>query len=199
MTLFAIVLFALGAGILLWQARAHPTHQSSTLPPFRFLLLPVVGLVLQAIALRWAGGIERTILFVLSQCLLVVFFVANRSTPALWLLAVGFLLNLLPMIFNGGYMPITPEAMSKLNPAVAVEHWQSGLVRPGSKDIVLPASDAPFWFLGDVFVLSRPFPLPTAFSIGDLVLLVGFGVALYQFSKPKGVVHGESSRSGATG
>ncbi|MBI3536660.1 MAG: DUF5317 family protein, partial [Chloroflexi bacterium] len=29
-------------------------------------------------------------------------------------------------------------------------------------------------FLGDIFIVSPPFPLPTAFSLGDILIFFGF-------------------------
>jgi hypothetical protein len=104
-------------------------------------------------------------------------------------LAVGYLLNLLPILANGGYMPITPETMSQMHPYTSVEQWSSGLLRVGSKDIVLRAAEAPFWFLGDVFVLAPPFPLPTAFSPGDVAIIIGFGWAVHQFTAQRQAGH----------
>ncbi len=197
MTLFALTLLIVGLGIGGWRITKYRGWGSPAIPVLRLWLLPFIGLALQFGALRWAGGTERIALFALSQALLVLFFGANFKYAPLRLLALGFVLNLLPILLNGGYMPITPEAMASLNPGTRAEQWISGLTRAGSKDIVVSAGEAPFWFLGDVFVLSRPFPLPTAFSVGDVIILIGFGWTVYQFSSPKGANnHGQAHRTG---
>lgn len=145
----------------------------------------MAGLALQMWALRWSGGIERLMLFALSQVLLLVFLFVNWRSRSLRLLILGYALNVLPILFNGGYMPITPEAMSSLHTGTPPSEWTVGLVRAGSKDIVRASAQAPFWFLGDIFVLSRPFPLPTAFSVGDLLILLGFGWIMTDLSTPR--------------
>ena len=38
---------------------------------------------------------------------------------------------------------------------------------------VLAGADAPLLFLGDIFVLPRPFPLANVFSIGDVLIAEG--------------------------
>lgn len=192
MTLFALTLLTVGVGISGWQIATQRGLGSVALPSLRIVPLPIVGLGLQLVALRWPGGMERLALLALSQVLLLTFFAVNFKYAPLRLLFVGFALNLLPMLLNGGYMPITPEAMVSLYPGTSPQQWSSGLVRAGSKDIVLPAEVAPLWFLGDVFVISKPFIFPTAFSIGDLIIVVGFGWAVYQFTSNRGVSHAVS-------
>jgi Family of unknown function (DUF5317) len=188
MTLFALALVAVGVGAVAWKMIRSPGGGSIP-TPLRLAPLALVAFGSQLAALNWAEGIERVALFVLSQGLLVLFFVANFKRKPLRLIAIGFLLNLLPIAFNSGYMPITPEAMSRLHPETSAAQWTAGLVRPGSKDIVSAAAETPFWFLGDVLVFSRPFPLPTAFSLGDIVILIGFGWTVHHFTPHTGAKH----------
>lgn len=181
MTLFAIVLGLLAAGILLWRAKRSDRRSRSPGAPLRLLFLPFAGLLIQILSLRWSGGIERVGLFTVSQILILTFIAANWSLVPLRLFATGLFLNLLPMLANGGYMPITPETMAQIHPGSTAADWTIGLVRAGSKDIVLNAAQAPFWFLGDIFVLGSPFPLPVAYSLGDTILLLAFGWAAYSY------------------
>ncbi len=190
MILFALALLTIGAGVSGWQFARQGGWGNVALPSLRFMPLPLFGLGLQVIALRWAGGAERLVLFILSQIFLLIFFAANFQHTPLRLLLVGFALNLLPMVLNGGYMPITPEAMASLYPGTSAQQWPSGLIRAGSKDVVLPAEAAPFWLLGDVFVIGRPFAFPTAFSLGDMIILIGFGWTVYWFTSNRGVPYG---------
>ncbi len=198
MILFALTLLAAGLLIGGWQWATQRGKGRAALPSLRLALLPVLGLGLQFLALRSAGGWERLTLFALSQVLLLLFFAVNFQSAPLRLLALGFALNLLPMVANCGYMPITPEAVAQLYPQMHVEQLRDAIVRVGSKDVILPAAQAPFWFLGDVFVLGSPFPLPTAFSLGDIIILIGFGWAVYRFSLPVGANH-EPHRTRALG
>ena len=47
-----------------------------------------------------------------------------------------------------------------------------------SKDIILSREATRLWFLSDVLVLGKPFPLPTVFSLGDVFLMLGACVLL---------------------
>jgi hypothetical protein len=189
MTLFALTLLSVGLCVGGWQLARHGGWSNVAQPSLRFVLLPFIGFGLQWVALRSAGGAWRVGLFALSHCLLLGFLVANWKYASLRVLAVGYLLNLLPILANSGYMPITPEALSQIHPGTSVEQWPSGLLRVGSKDVVLRAAEAPLWFLGDVFVLAPPFPLPTAFSLGDVAIVIGFGWAVHQFTAQRQAGH----------
>lgn len=197
MPLIAAVLVVIGIAVSLWRRLVQGGKGNFAPPNLRWLMLPILGLALQFIALRWTSGWERFVPFTLSQMLLLVFFVANWNHRPLRLLAVGVLLNLAAIVSNGGYMPITPQAMSALHPGTDASQWMAGFTHPGSKDMVLPAAESMFWFLGDVFVLARPFPLPTAFSLGDVAIVIGFGWTVYRFSEPGGVQN-EPNRSGSS-
>lgn len=186
MPLFTLTLLAVGVGVGGWRLLRPGTSGNFALPALRLVPLPLLGLLLQLLALRWAGGVERFALLVASQALLLAFCLANWRYSALRLLMLGFSLNLLPMLLNGGYMPITPEAMSAVVGPQKAEAVISGLARAGSKDIVLPLAESRLGFLGDVFVLPYPFMFATAFSAGDVLILLGFGAAVYQFTAHQG-------------
>jgi len=182
MPLFALLLVIVGLTTGSLGIVARGGWKGAAIPSLSLAPLTLFGITLQVVALQWAAGLERLLLFALSHALLFLFFAANWRHKPLRVLALGFALNLLAILANGGYMPITPEAMASLHPGTSAVQWSSGLVRSGSKDIVLSPGASPFWFLGDVLIVSRPFPFLAALSPGDLVLLVGLGWAMYQFS-----------------
>jgi hypothetical protein len=136
-----------------------------------------LALALQIGAIYWATGdshlyLQRGALVVSSLLLLPVIW-RNRRSPGLALIGLGLVLNLAVMVANGGFMPITPEAVA------CIEHQHliaqlDGLERmSGSKGIVLPREETALWALSDVFVIPPPFPLASAFSLGDALLAVG--------------------------
>src|SRR5438477_1762150 len=168
MPLFTLTLLAVGVGVGGWRI-VKPGNGSMALPSLHLLPLPLLGLLLQFLALRWASGSERFALIVASQSLLLAFCAANWRYSALRLLSLGFLLNLLPMLLNGGYMPVTPDAMRAVVGPLKADFVISGLVRSGTKDLVLPMSESRLGFLGDVFVLPYPFMFATVFSPGDVL------------------------------
>jgi hypothetical protein len=42
-----------------------------------------------------------------------------------------------------------------------------------TKDIVLPRDETRLWFLSDIFVVLPPFPIPSVFSPGDVLIAAG--------------------------
>lgn len=185
----AITLVVIGMVVRMW-GRVVQRDKGDFVPPIlQCPILPMVALGLQFIGLRWTEGSERFIPLVLSHVLLWVFVVVNWQHRALRIMAIGLLLNLIPMTSNGGYMPITPQAMMDLHPGTTEMQWTTGFTHVGSKDMVLPADQSRFWFLGDVFVLRSPFPNPTAFSLGDLIIVVGLGWTVYRLVSPGGIQH----------
>ncbi len=80
--------------------------------------------------------------------------------------ATGAVLNLVPILFNGGYMPSSPDVWRELTgvAAVPVAYYSN---------VTLIGPDTWFPFLGDIFSFPRPLPMATAFSLGDAVIAVG--------------------------
>jgi hypothetical protein len=147
-------------------------------------------LVLLALALQWpllrarASPIQdlavQQALFLLSHLLLLAFVWRNRRLPAIVLVGLGVVCNLLVILANGGLMPITPETLVRINPGTTLEGWSLGSHYGYSKDIILARGVTRLWFLSDVLVLPPPFPWPTAFSLGDLVIAAGIILLLQE-------------------
>jgi len=141
--------------------------------------LVFIALVLQLPLLRSpAESVESpfpvaSILFLLSYPLLLLFVWRNRRLAGSWMLGLGVMLNLLAIVANGGFMPISPDTLARLNPGASPDQWQIGYHRHHSKGIILLRADTFLWELSDIFVLPPPFPLPTAFSLGDALIAGG--------------------------
>jgi hypothetical protein len=97
----------------------------------------------------------------------------NRQLPGMALVLVGVTLNFIAIAANGGYMPITPQALARIGAGQLAYRMPLGSVVMGSKDVLLQPDGARFWMLGDNLVIPEPFPWPTAMSIGDIFLAVG--------------------------
>jgi hypothetical protein len=142
-------------------------------------LVPVIALV-QSLTIRHLDSTSRLswwharpLLMVVSYAILWAVVLWNLHLPGMWLVLSGVTLNLVAIAANGGYMPITPDALARIGAGDSAYEMLSGSVVRGSKDVLLRSFEAHFWWLGDVLVIPKPFPRPTAMSMGDLVLAVG--------------------------
>lgn len=148
--------------------------------PLRWGLLAVAAFTVQALFI-YQTPIRKNIgvwkwqeaLFVISHLLFLAVVWANRHLPGVKLIGLGLLLNLIVMVANGGWMPVTPEAVVKVGHTSLVPSLEPGTRVYSSKNIILTAEQTKLRFLADVFVLAKPFPIPTIFSIGDVFVAVG--------------------------
>ena len=100
---------------------------------------------------------------VLSYLLVIAFLVRNFALPAMWIVALGGLLNFVVIVANGGVMPATSRALS----AVGAKSNSGRFVNSGA------ISDPNLAFLGDAFALPRGMPLNNVFSVGDILVALG--------------------------
>jgi len=150
--------------------------RSAWLIPLAFLLQVFVVFV--------PGGKSRgfsdpvALLNLTSYMVLMVVVVRNLRLPGMVLIGIGLLLNLLVIAANGGFMPIEPDAVALLGHSSRVEAMETGYRVHQAKDVVLPREATRLWWLSDIFVIPPPFPLRTAFSLGDALLAGGVFVLL---------------------
>jgi hypothetical protein len=165
-----------------------------------FMLYPIVLAVaigralggrlenLSAVRLRWAGLaaaglVAQVVLFwgpvsgavgdvgppiyVASSVLVLLVVLRNLRVAGLVLVAAGAASNLAAIVANGGYMPASPGALDALG-------WSPGSGYSNSREFAEPALGA----LGDVFALPSWLPLANVFSVGDVLIGVGVGIAI---------------------
>jgi hypothetical protein len=197
MILALAVALGLVASLIRHQGRAF--RQIATIP-LRSAWLAVVGLALQWPLLWTPGGPLRQlsvqqVLFMLSHLLLLAFAWRNRQLTGVQILGLGVICNLLAIVSNGGFMPITPETLVHINPGSMVEQWPVGIHYGYSKDIVLLKEGTKLWALSDTLVLPPPFPYPTAFSLGDMLIAAGIIVLMQGSGGLRRSVTTESSLS----
>ncbi len=151
--------------------------------------LRIAGIVLAALAIQLialfgdlgSDDIFRRILFIASYLLLIVFVFANVRRPSIALFGAGVLLNFLPIIANGGLMPITPETLQKTGDVP--EDARIGEWVRDTKDVLLERDDVHLYFFSDRLTSDlSPF---RAFSIGDLVLISGATFLLLDLLLPR--------------
>ena len=115
----------------------------------------------------------RVVVLMFSYALLFAVVWRNRALSGVWLIGLGFLSNFAVMLLNGGYMPITAEALAQVGHSRNILSPDPGARVRATKDIVLPRDQTIAWWLSDTFVLPPPFPIPSVFSLGDVFIALG--------------------------
>ncbi|MBM4430588.1 MAG: hypothetical protein FJ026_09630 [Chloroflexi bacterium] len=148
--------------------------------PLRWGLLAVAAFAVQAFFIYQSSGRKeigiwrwQEVLFVGSHALLLLTVWANRHLAGVTWIGLGLLFNLVVMVANGGWMPITAEALTQVGHTSLVDSLDPGTRVASSKSIILPRQETRLWILSDVLILARPFPVPSAFSIGDVLIATG--------------------------
>lgn len=123
---------------------------------------------------RMAGLLSsRSVLLTASHVLLLLVVLRNRRLAGVKLIGLGLLLNFLVMAVNGGFMPITPDALVQIGYDGNASQLETGYIVGRTKNVVVEPGGASLWFLTDIMVIPRPFPIPTALSVGDLLIVSG--------------------------
>ena len=113
----------------------------------------------------------------------------NRKLPGMPILIIGLGLNLIVILANRGWMPISPLTASHLVGGNAIQSISIGS-RFGQKDILLLPQDMQFEMLADRFLLPGWFPYKVAFSLGDILIALGI---FWLLAKPAGQTEGQRS------
>jgi hypothetical protein len=174
-----ILAFAVAVGLAgaFLRYRSDALNRIAALP-LRFAWILLLAIILQIPLLRAPAVSPHELrlqqaLLLLSYLLLVAFVILNRRNPGIRVVGAGLGLNLLAILANGGFMPVTAQTLVRINPGSQLQDWSAGMHYPGSKDVIRLPQEIYFWVFSDLLVLPSPFPLPTAFSLGDLVIAVG--------------------------
>jgi hypothetical protein len=139
---------------------------------FEWLWLAVAALMVQMVLFTepfWTalGGFGPPI-YVASTALVLVVVLRNlRALPGLAFVALGTISNLAAIIANGGYMPVTAEALGIAEPTVA---------KYGGNSVLTP--NPMLTPLVDRFPLPEWLPFWNVFSVGDVLISAGIVVAI---------------------
>jgi hypothetical protein len=180
MILVVAVALGLAAGFLKAKRSKEP-YQPIEL---KYFWLVLVAAIPQFLAFFIAGTRDRIpdqwipIILIATQIILLVFVWMNRTVPGIWIMGLGLLMNLAVISLNGGWMPITPETLTRLG--APANSWQIGSRSGFSKDMVLAKESTNLWLLSDILTLPTWIPYHVAFSIGDVLIAVGVFIYLLQ-------------------
>lgn len=171
-----ILLYAMIAAILLSLVRGGTLRGLAEIP-LQHGWIALVAFALQMIILYaplpkseglWG---RRTLLLLTTYGAVLVVVGLNHRIPGLRWMGVGLVLNLAVMLANGGFMPITPEALQRAGLTHLALGAEQGSRILATKDILLTRSEVSLWILGDIFII--PPPVGTVVSVGDVLLAMG--------------------------
>jgi hypothetical protein len=181
MILLDAVVLGLAAGL----ARARVSSRSYHLNPPGWVWLLFAAVFLQATAFYFPATRRlmpdwlASLFLVGTQICLLAFIWLNRKQPGFVLLGAGLTLNLVVIITNGGWMPVSSHVVAQLSPNMHSSDLVSGMRVGWSKDILLlPAETRLGWF-SDCLLLPSWFPQRAAFSLGDILIALGAFWALW--------------------
>jgi hypothetical protein len=104
-------------------------------------------------------------IYVASTAAVIVAVVANRAITGMLVVAAGAASNLLAIVANGGYMPVSAGAAAVL-----------GAHEPSAYSNSMQLPDPFLAPLTDIFALPPWVPFANVFSVGDV--LIGIGIAI---------------------
>lgn len=133
----------------------------------------VVQLLLFSSSIGAALGDAAPIVYVASNAAVLVAVARNFAIPGLRLVLVGGAANLLAICANGGFMPVSRDAVIAMG-RMPKEGYSNSRLFDG-------VAFAP---LTDLFAMPIWMPMANVFSVGDI--LIGTGVAIAVFSATHG-------------
>lgn len=209
-----IVVAGILLGLLAGFARGGRIQRLSRLPLSGLWLL-LVALVVQLLifyspvsdllpSISDVGPLSVTgVLYVVSYMFAVAFMVYNARI--IWPVFPGMVLNLSVIAANGGYMPASESALRRAGREDAANALSDSL--DGTLSNVVAMGEATrLNFLGDWIHVPPWVPMATAFSLGDVLLMLGLawiiqaGMARPAQSRPgggQGQPDGDQTRPGA--
>jgi len=175
-----VLLTAVLAGTLTGLGYARLKGSTWHPPVFRSAWLVLLGFLPQWIAFylpytrKLLPDQVAAASLVCSQLILLVFVIVNFRLPGMFLLAIGFACNLAVIGANGGFMPLTVDAASRLvDPSVFNRLTIGERISSASKDVLLPESRIVLSWLADRFIPPTFVPYRFAFSFGDVLIAAG--------------------------
>jgi hypothetical protein len=164
------ILYAVVAGLILGLVSGGSLARLGDLR-FRWAALIALGMVGQLLlfstSLGAALGDAAPAAYVASNVVVLVAVARNLAIPGLPLVLIGGAANLITIVANGGFMPVSPEAVAAMGRLPKEGYSNSRLV----DGVVLGP-------LTDIFAMPTWIPLANVFSIGDALIGIGAAIAV---------------------
>jgi hypothetical protein len=164
------ILYAVVAGLILGLVTGGSPGRLGELR-FRWAPLIVLGMAVQlalfSSPLGNALGDAAPLVYILSNVTVLIAVGANLAIPGLAIVLVGGSSNLLAIVANGGYMPVSTDALATMGRMPKVDYSNSA-----PRDVVN------FGPLTDVFTMPAWVPMSNVFSVGDILIGIGIAIAV---------------------
>lgn len=141
----------------------------------RWLWLVPVALAIQLLIFPLFSGTPllpyaTAPLHLISYAILIAWLLVNLRLLPMGVLLAGATCNLVAVASNGGYMPASITALERAGFQGAVDRLLQGET---VANVVAMSSSTKVNALGDWFYIPERIPFSTAFSIGDVLIMVG--------------------------
>lgn len=107
-------------------------------------------------------------------------FELNKDTKYFRIMQAGYLLNFLPIISNGGKMPVLESALSEIGKSYEIQLLKENLILTHC----LMDDNTRFKALGDILPIK--FFIPKVISVGDIVIFAGLILFIAHYMKNEG-------------
>jgi hypothetical protein len=97
------------------------------------------------------------------------FLIYNRRLLPLWIVAAGFLCNVVGIAANGGVLPASESALRRAGFETTTSEFENSAVVENPR----------LEFLGDIFAVPEGMPFANVFSIGDVLIVLGAVLTLH--------------------
>ncbi len=161
---------------------AAAKREQEGLPPevkwfgIAMLLMVAQRVSVRAFALQgWESNVRRAI-FILTTLGVAYVAFRLRTWMGAWVVALGLVMNLLPMLAHGGLMPVSYEKLQE-SKIYEITEDDLGKPLPLSKGLLLRTEDIRFEPLSDRYILTLPIIDTNIYSAGDFVLFAGLCIA----------------------
>lgn len=152
----------------------------------------IFGQMIYSISIRYIANTNNeisrflfsnfTIIIIISFGLILCGLYKNKNISGIKMSMIGIALNLIPTIANGGRMPVSKNALLKLNMIDQLKIMQEDIVITHT----LITNSTKFKFLSDTIPVK--YFLPKVISIGDIVLSIGIFLMIQKFMTSKDVL-----------